>query len=263
MRTYAELLKAAQAKVAAAAMFEKRSFVPIDPATGVPPAQPDPNTQGMPPGAGGGMPMDPAAMGGGAPLPTDPSMAGGAPPQGGGGGGMDPSQPVQLTLADLMQFMQMMGSGGGTAPTAPQPAAGGAPAPAEGGDGKKGGGKAKDGDALARLESKLDQLAAILTGQMNALSMGTPGGGPPGGGGGQPSPDALGLGAAPMGAGADPNSIPAEPPTIPGPPPGMPGAGGGGMTAQAEARADGVAVKKAEANNALRLNRIINNLRRG
>ena len=253
---YAELFRAAQEKVAAE--IKKQAFVPIDPASGVPPAAPDPNMQGMSQG-GGAPPMDPS-MGGGAP-PQDPSMGGGAPPQGGAPqGGMDPSQPVQLTLADLMQFMQMMGSGGGGAPAAAQPAAPAA-GDAEGSKSKKSGGKAGDNDALSRVESKLDQLAAILTGQMNALSMGAPGGGPPGGG--PASPDATGLGAPPMGAGADHNSIPAEQPMVPGTPEGgMPGIGGPGMTAQASASSDGVITKKSADNNALRLNRIISNLRR-
>jgi hypothetical protein len=124
----ASLVKKAHAQLQKA--LKKEAFAPAA-GIGAPPPQggmpmdpamagggaPMPPAGAMPPAGGAPMPMDPA-MAGGAPMPMDPSMAGGAPPMPPGG----EMPPVMVSLDDLMalfaQISQEMGGGGGGAPAA-------------------------------------------------------------------------------------------------------------------------------------------------
>lgn len=262
-----ELVKRARANLL------KQAFVPMNqqgssqpppglpPGTGGPPMMPPGG--GMPGGAPGGPPMDPSQ--GGAP-PQDPSQGGGeAPPQdpaaaAGAAGqtqaGMDPSQPVQMSMNDLVQLMQMV-QGGGAQP---------APAPAPGSEGgKEGGGKSKGGKA--NVENELKDLRHSIERLISAITGDPSGGG--GGGGAAPAPapadpaagggggDPLGVGGAPapMGQGMDQAAAPADP-QIPGQPAGVPP----GMGAEAAPKQ---ASYSAKGRSPSHLGRIISNLKRG
>jgi len=193
--------------------------------------------------------MDPS-QGGGAP-PPDPSQGGGAPPPGGGGGGLDPNQPIQMSLNDLLQFVQMMQGGAGGTPPAQDPSGGGAPNEPS----KPKGSAGKKGEAL---EGKVDEILnlfkqyiAAQTGQVAGI-----GGGGGGAGGGAPPGADLGLSAPPpMGGPTDQQpTTPMLPGAPAGAPPGVGGPGAPGMTVQAAANGQ---VKRAHT-----LNRILKNLRR-
>lgn len=261
MSTFDELVKRARANLI------KSAFVPM---TGQGPSQPAPG-----PEAGTGGP--PMAPGGGAPPPQDPNAAaggdpnaaaGGAPggdpnaaPPGGGGqmqAGMDPSQPVQLTMNDLVQLFQMV-AGGGAQP-APQPAGDDKGAGAGGGkDGKGGkGGKANVENELRDIRHSIERLVAAITGDPSAGAAAQQASGPP-----PPPPaaggDQLGVGGgdpATMGQGVDPSAAPPTP-EIPGQPsmapPGVPTPG---MQVQASAHQKGMGKSAAQ------LSRIIANLKR-
>ncbi len=255
-KSFDELVKQARANLM------KSAFVPM---TGQGPSQPAPGpadgTGGPPMMPAGGAAMPPPAPAGGDPNAAggDPNAAaGGAQPPPGQGGqmqaGMDPTQPVQLTMNDLVQLVQMVSSGGA------QPA----PQPAEGGDkGGAGGGKSKGGKAnveneLRDIRHSIERLVAAITGDPSggAAMAQSAGITPPPAAAGQGG-DQLGLAGggdpASMGQGVDPNSAPPEP-EVPGQPAGAPPGMGapGGMQVQASAK---TASSK-------QLSRIIANLKR-
>lgn len=188
---------------------EKKAFVPMDqggmmqPPSAMPQGAPPPGAQGMPPGmppmdpaAMGMPPMDPAAMG----MPPGPPPG---PPTDPAAGGGDPNAGlpiIQMTAADLMQFVQelmSMGMGG-------QPGAG-----------ANEGGKPKGKQAL---EGKLDELASKV--DMLVQGMGGGAGGMPPGMGGMPP----GMGA-PMGDPGMASIPPGAEPMVPD----MSGAMGSGL----------------------------------
>lgn len=254
---YAELVKKARASL------QKAAFVPMDPSGASAPPPGDP-AAGQPMAGGGAPPppMDPSGGAGGMPPggapPMDPSGgAGGAPPPPPqGGGGMDPSQPIQVTLGDLMQLVQAMTGGGaspGGAPPGGAPPAGAAPAPDAGGaapsaEPAKAGGKGKGKDeamtAIKELSHKLDRFFAAMTGNPNGLGdAGAAGVAASAGAASGPPGANLGAGdAQTMGQGMDPSAMPPDP-QVPGSPSAPP------KTAQAT-RGEGD-----------RLGRIISNLR--
>lgn len=159
----------------------KQAFVQMGPEGAQTPPPQDPNMQGPPMTPPGGAPgMDPAAAGG-APPGADPSTAG-VPGSG---------QPVMLQMQDLMQLVQMIGSGG----------AGGGGAGGASGGGTGGGGK---GGGAKELAAKVDSIANDIA-QLKAFVMGTQAGASP----------------TPIGSPVSPDSAP-PPPMMPGQPPGMP-----------------------------------------